>query len=214
MPFPRQSGVLADRGSRTSSPLLACSWFSPLGAHVGAPQRPPGYRLAWGSRLASGCHSNPGPIPAQSRTKACPPPAVSWQNPPRQAAWAGSPHPPSRCPVQVDRASEGTLGAKRATPAKLCPIAQLRAGTRVRGRPRPPGPAPTVQVARGALPHCCCHPHLALCFGGQEFGRVKLQCLRPPCDCLSSASCSLFPKKRQKVALLITLLVRALSYFR
>lgn len=150
------------RGPRVRPPLFSHALGSVCLEHTS--RRPAGV----GARgPASGCHGNPGPNPARPQPKACPPPAVLWQSPLTQAAWAGlqvrprgplSPADRARC---TDGVSERTLGAKT-TPAKLPGSRAARghgsAGPPSAARPRPGSPG---SAARRTQQRSCRHPHLA-----------------------------------------------------
>lgn len=165
---------------------------------------PPGKRLPW----------QPRPKPRPPRPKACPPPAVPWRSPPTPAARPSTPALPVLQAPQTRQgigASGGDFGCQNDNSCETLPSSPAASGHWSPGRPGPPGRAPPVQVAR-CTPHSCRHPHLVPATGLVGSRRVPPGRPRPPSGCPSSASCSLLPpKKRQKVALLITLLVRALS---
>jgi hypothetical protein len=185
--LPRRGwGLEEGTGTRAAPPSVPCSWFSPLGAHLGAPQLPRGGR-AWGSRPGS---------------------RLPWQRPPQPRQGPGPrprPRPAPAVPTLHTRDApppRGALGAPMATPAKLCQAAWEAARLRPARppgsatRPASPSPPPTSLTWLGApLPV----PGSRL-RNAREFGRVRLPppLPRPPRDSLSSASLSLLPKSAKK----------------
>lgn len=65
-PFLGQVGGQRGKGIPGHPPLLSCSWFSLLGVHLRAPQRPPSGRRPWGSgrpatAMVTPAQTPPGP---------------------------------------------------------------------------------------------------------------------------------------------------------